>query len=238
MVKDFGEYLLVFLDKWFFWVGIVFLIPELLKKFPKTKEVAEKLPHKLFWILGAFLIFVASFQAWREQHEKVRAGRVELKGTFTPIFNEIVRNGEPVSMNMAWEVFGSAPALEPHSDGKIYLISDVSPDSQNEKISDFEHHFGELSKRVELGEYASMWPNDPKPAFSTITNDDVVTDREEIIRGDKIIIIIAANRFKDAAGIHEAHACKWVVPPPKQGFAEFTLHNCVRYVTQIDISKN
>jgi hypothetical protein len=45
MPADFFEYLVSFADKWLFWVGIVLLIPEILKKISRTRVWAEKLPQ-------------------------------------------------------------------------------------------------------------------------------------------------------------------------------------------------
>ena len=74
-----GEYVLSFLDKWFFWVGLVMLIGDLLEK--KVPWLTEKLqlkrraPPWLFASLALVCFFLASFQVWHEERERVEQQR-------------------------------------------------------------------------------------------------------------------------------------------------------------------
>src|SRR5579863_4603131 len=88
MGHEFGEYLLSVIDHAFFWFGgIALVIIEILKKVQRTKSWAESL-HWEFWALGVLCIFVATFQAWHEEHTKVQGNAVYLVAV-TP---ELIRN--------------------------------------------------------------------------------------------------------------------------------------------------
>lgn len=72
-IEDVGIYLWSFLDKWFFWIGIVMLIMQLLEeRLPIFKAFMEKwLPRLSFRAVALLLLLVASFQVWHEEKEQL-----------------------------------------------------------------------------------------------------------------------------------------------------------------------
>jgi hypothetical protein len=75
-MSEFKEYMASFWDNYFFWIGLLMLIADMSKKFiPKLREM----PRWLFVSLAVLCLFIASFQSWREEHEKVVGQRTYIK---------------------------------------------------------------------------------------------------------------------------------------------------------------
>ena len=72
------EYLLAVVDHWFFWFGgIMLVVFELVKR--KWKEKAERwLSAWVFWGVVGVCLFIATFQAWHDDHSMYLAASNEL----------------------------------------------------------------------------------------------------------------------------------------------------------------
>lgn len=73
-LREFGTYLLSCFGKFFFWIGTVMMIGELVgKAWPNSRGRLSKLePHWLFTCLALLCFLVATFQAWNEEYQKMQ----------------------------------------------------------------------------------------------------------------------------------------------------------------------
>jgi hypothetical protein len=244
---EFVEYAVSILDKWFFWVGIVLLIPELLKKVPAWKDWAETLPHKLFWILGALCVFIATFQAWHEEHAKRKEGAVYLIADNPQFLVEagdmLVRIpvGKPLRFNVQWKTFGQFPALDILHYSVCYIRDDSSDSTQQQTVSDFVKRWSDEKKKNRSKGFGNLFPGNDR-TYRTCepeTEDPVSeTTRDDILYGRRFVFIVGAARFHDSAGEHESHTCRWLEnnSDGKSDFAVVSFHECSEYTTQVDIS--
>ena len=69
-----------------------------------------------------------------------------------------------------------------------------------------------------------------------LTKDDV----SKIYSGELGIVLVSALRFRDGAGIHEAHVCTWTqsferLDAPNGPVYRAAWHNCGNYINQVDL---
>lgn len=103
VLKDFGVYVLSFLDKWFFWVGIAMLIGDLLDKYwPRFKEkIGKWVPQWAFGGLAALLFILAGFQVWHDEYTKTHGLHLAMdewgfaRG-MSPRLSQKLGNGTPI----------------------------------------------------------------------------------------------------------------------------------------------
>jgi hypothetical protein len=112
-------------------MGIVLLVPRIIKKVPTWKESEEKFPLRLFWGLAIMCLIISTFQVWREEKLKAKEGAVFVRvADIDPkraITNpDIFPIGQKASVNVRWTVFGHLNAMQ---SGQVYLADDSKPET-------------------------------------------------------------------------------------------------------------
>jgi hypothetical protein len=215
---SFLEYLVSIVDKWFFWVGIVFLVPELLKKIPKCRKWAERLPHKLFWVLGGICVLIATFQAWHDERNKVlgqvtymtlTAGRdqvpshIEFTAGTAPYLAFIELND---GINPAVDVINGA-ALEIQD-----FSESVAPNfSGSPEIEDA--LFKKLKSRQWDGPKRTFEPHEQTVLFANLGRTLTEEEANGLSNHTKMIYLLSFVDWTDGAGRHEKQMCQWIANP-------------------------
>jgi hypothetical protein len=93
-VRNFGLYLSAIVEQWAFWFGLALAVIELIKNWQWLKKFA---PVERFleltwavWGLAGIMLFFATFQAWRQEHQKRKSEAVYLVMADNPHFLSIV----------------------------------------------------------------------------------------------------------------------------------------------------
>jgi hypothetical protein len=150
--------------------------------------------------------------------------------------------GRPAQWNLHWKNSGTYPAYDATSAGKIYLREHSDNLTQEEVIGLFKKEFEDAENSVLNKELPTLLPNMPSNFWYTATG-PVLTqdDKAKIYEGRLVMILVAAMRFRDGAGLHESHVCNWMQAPEtllidKDGNPIFQVawHSCIDYVSQVD----
>jgi hypothetical protein len=62
-------------------------------------------------------------------------------------------------------------------------------------------------------------------------------DKQKIKFGQKTVFVIAAVRFDDSLGEHEAHLCRWLETHPEGLYGTEAWHDCDLWTAPIDIKE-
>ena len=95
-----------------------------IEAFKQTKyENKFKLGYRrLFWVLAALCLFLATFFAWSDEHRRVASSGTyvvsELSFSYTP---DPFPVGRPAQLNLHWKNPGPFPAHDVMSGGIVYL---------------------------------------------------------------------------------------------------------------------
>jgi hypothetical protein len=241
-MESLWEYLLAVGDHFFFWFGgIVLVILELIKRIPSWKENAERFPVWMFWTVASTCIFIATFQAWHEDHSRLLSQTAYLQGNvrfFYPLPNLM-----PMDMPLRFYIFvnnrGVAPALTPFPNAKTYLLDSKAVESgglpiQEQLITEWKKIFEERRRNTQTKEAAPVFPNSPQ---SMVAEGPVFTNAERdavFVNKTKTIFVIGAVRFTDGAGKHEAHICQYLAALDLLANSA-NWNECLDYDTQVDV---
>jgi hypothetical protein len=224
MFNDLVEFLLSFLDKWFFWIGIVLLIPEILKKIPAFRERSEKLPLKLFWGAGIGCIFLATFQTWNEEHQKV-----SIKSTYIEIATEnapaspfpVFQENKRTFINFGERNNGHFLAED--SSGYLGLVvrdlnkrwnaqnepPPTSPEIENQVFEQFKKDAPKAELRPKMSLDPGAWNFGTAKTFQPLSEGDAIGLRY----GDKMMYMVGSIQWRDGSGTHEKRFCRIIQPP-------------------------
>jgi hypothetical protein len=249
MGKEIVEYLLFFVDKWLFWVGILFLVPELFKHFEKTRQAAERLPHQFFWLLGALCIFIATFQVWHEEHEKVVSQRayMEIKldepwiqpspGPWRPNQRGQVNFGVQNTGSDAaeWQTSIQELVVKPvPAPLETYTGPDATPTSPALEKEVWEEM---LKDRKNKNYDANTYDPGERHWGTAYTSHNLSDDEIDRIvqKGTSMVYLVGLLEWKDGAGIHGRSFCYWLHTPRTSIITEQceTHHAIVENVEQL-----
>jgi hypothetical protein len=248
MLSDIVEYILAFLDNWFFWIGLAMLIGDLLEKFiPEVKQWLERCaPRWLLLGLAGIFFFSAGFHTWREEHAKVMAQAVYMIAEPPALVdnntNIRIPIGQPLQADIYWKVWGQSPARGIGSYSICYIRKDYSDATQDEVITDFKNRWGDIIKNYE-SEKSNMpdsFPNSGEKNYKTCKPENVndkisVGIRDDLKVNQEVAFVVGAERFYDGTGEQESHTC-WYMENNPQAPADFTaiaFHKCHTYTTQV-----
>lgn len=246
MVREIGEYVLSFLNNWFFWIGLVTLIGDLLEKHVPLakKHVGRWASQWLFVSLTVICFFLAGFQAWREEHEKVKSQAVYMIAEPAILVdnstNVPLPIGQPIQANVFWKTWGQAPARGIASYLICYIRPDYSDKTQDEVIADFKNRWGTIMKNYESDkrDLPDLFPGNDR-AFRTCkpeSDDKISSDtRDDLKFGRKVLFVVGAERFYDSSGEQESHTCLFMENNPQSpsDFGAVAFHKCHTYTTQV-----
>jgi hypothetical protein len=242
-----GLYFLAVLDHAFFWLGIGLAALEL----AKTKSAwlrgilgRENWP---LWGLAGLCIFLATFQAWHEEHAKRKEGAVYLIADNPQFLTEAsdvpirVPVGKPLRFNVQWKTFGQFPALDVLHYSVCYIRDDSADSTQEQVVGDFGKRWNDEKEKNKPKSFGNLFPGDDRsyrtcePESENPISEDT---RNDLLYGRKIIFIVGAARFHDSAGEHESHTCRWLENnlSGNRDFGVISFHECSEYTTQVDIS--
>lgn len=235
-------YLYSVLDHWVFsFGGIVLLLFALYEKYYRKTT-----PNRWFWGLAALCIFIATFQAWNDERERRKEGAVYLipdeprllRGGIAaaPIWLPV---GKPPQVNLAWGMFGKDPALNIRADTQCFIVDDITISTQESTVDAFVKKWNGEKDFLSSKENPSLFPEGLHYG-GTCSSDSVVSEktRADIANGRKFIYILAAARFHDSMGEHEAHSCRWMethLSDAQDFFGYVAWHECNKYTAQTDI---
>jgi len=237
-------YLYAVSGHWLFSFGGIVLVAFALYE----KYLHKITPSRWFWGLAALCIFVATFQAWSDEHEKRKEDAVYLIPEEPLLVPGGVPNapvwfsvGKPPQVGILWGVFGKSPALHIRIDVACYIEDDTAPSFQESTINKFVEEWANL-KVIPGAEYPNLFPGGHRLG-GTCHSEDIISEemRSDIATGNKIVYVLSAARFNDSTGEHEAHACKWLethLSDSKEFFGTVAWHECNNYTAQVDISRH
>jgi len=176
-----------------------------------------------------------------DEHDKNRNSVAYLQAIpqFYYGISDPIPEGQPIRFYLTWTNVGDSPALNPYPSGRVYVlpidaISSNGPAIQAATISEWKP---EYEKRFRNNLSREIAPIFPAKSNSHLIEGPVLTrtDRDDIFKnGSKIIFLIAAVRFRDANGYHEAHCFKYLSSlNPATNTARFD--DGADYVAQIDL---
>lgn len=225
------EYLWSFSDKYFFWVGLAMLIGDLSERLsPSFKKCVEKyVPYWTFSAIAALCLFLASFQVWHEEHEKVmgQLTYMDFQQRNFPPFPLLPLFSEGKSPMVALNVLnvGSYLAQDEFHSFKIeleHLPKDVTfdPDTRiSQSTPEMESNaFDAFKKEIQgiprFKDTVTPTGNNP-PSYTTanlsrtLSNDEV----KELTKGTTLAYVVGFTEWNDGSGHHERRYC-WFVRPP------------------------
>jgi hypothetical protein len=243
LLHTFILYLYSVLDHWLFSFGGIALVV-----FALYEKYRQKItPSKWFWGLAALCIFIATFQAWSDEHQKRKEAAVYL----IPDVPRLVPGGVAASpvwfpagktpqVSLVWGMFGKDPALNIREDIECFIVDDLTLSTQESTIDAFAQKWTSRKDFLSSTDNPSLFPEGPHYG-GTCHSESVVSDdmRDDMANGRKFVYILAVSRFKDSMGEHEAHACKWLethLSDSQEFFGYVAWHECNKYITQTDIS--
>lgn len=241
-MHEIGRYLVVVLDKWFFWVGIVFLIPEMLKTIPPLSKRVEHLPRKLFWFLAASCVFIATFQAWNDEHTKVQNDAVYVIAAppelvRTPQNPLALSVGQKLQVNITWGIFGQHPAKDTMELSHCYLADTISNEIEDGLVKSFKEQWEDILNKVAKakGEGPTIFPNHTR--FATCDSDTIITQdiRDAIKTQTNFLYVVGALRFNDSLGEHESPICSVMEAQTVGEDITGSWHDCHIHINQFDV---
>jgi hypothetical protein len=228
MFKDFGIYLLSFLDKWLFWVGIIMLIADILeKRWPRFKAWTEKwAPRWAFGVVALLLLILASFQVWHEEHAKVlsQVTYMSLKQDNTaPSHVEFTDGSAPYigllksndGDNLAIDVTGIG-ALEIQDFSKPVDLDTFpsSPEIENALFEKLQKRFppsAQIKKTYE--------PHEKDIIFANLGRRLTPDEASGLNNRTKILYLVGYVDWSDGSGRHEEQICQWIKEVGREGWS-------------------
>jgi hypothetical protein len=249
MAHEIGEYLLAILDHLFFWFGgIVLVIVEVLKKIARTRDWAERLRWE-FWVLGAVCIFIATFQAWHEEHEKVlvrstfmQISTEKAPASPSPLFREnqraiinlgLTNDGQFLALN-AFHAFGLVVRPLDH---RWNMTEQRVPSSPEVESGVFDQFIQENKEKLKPPRFAGDvepggWSWATAHSFQPLTSDEAIGLRY----GDKVMYLVGFAEWTDGSGSHEKRLCKIIQPPADT--PTLTIESCYSHNDFLPIAKD
>lgn len=241
-MPDFRLYFIAVLDHTFFWFGIGLAMLELLKpKWPIVKKFVEQ--TWLVWTLAGVCVFIATFQAWNEEHKNVQRQNTYIK------FETETQLWMPSPMASLFQAHQkSAFAVGKENVGEFIAQEHVCKIAL--EVSDFRSNSSVPLEKIPIPTTADAeakafslmkedWKDIPANSqtylphghnfiiartFHELSDDEV----NDLLAGKKLLYLVGFTVWTDGSGTHEMQICRWIHPqnPPGQVITEVcTTHN-------------
>jgi len=204
------------------------------------------LPKKYYAVFVTIGLFLAMFSSWREEREKCEKQKTEAakeaayiaidmrEPTYSP--NAFVVD-KPLKWNVQYPVYGQYPALNVISWQKAYIEEGEGESYQKDAADQFKQEWEVQVPSIKNwnDQTPSFFPNSPAHWGTASGPVLKAEDIKAFTLGTKTVFVVAAARFKDAAGFHDAHACFFLQPPAKEGRSPYIWHQCVVWNAPVDV---
>jgi hypothetical protein len=186
----------------------------------------KKMSKKWYAIFVAIGLMLAMFTSWREQRDKnvSAASYVELRpkdAYYSPDYFL-------VNLPLAWNIQAVVPAINgalyPFLGADAYLGKPDDPAEEQRIIKQFKEKWEKEVPKADI----KTWNKNTHSWFQTsnINPPDWTSAKGPVLKQEdvdalhigteKTIYLVAAARYFDSLGFHDARGCYWLNPPPQQ----------------------
>ncbi len=199
-------------------------------QFIKNPEIQRK----IYWTLALLCFLFASVRIWTNEHRMLISEHAYLQGRATGFYdyNKPFAMGQPIAVLVTWKNKLSFPA-KPQL---IYTGVNVLPSNEAEAIEQFKKKWAQELANSQDSKKEFQWIFMDQPMTTGVVNGPILTESmwKRISESQMPLLIISAIRFKDGAGLHEAHMCQYL----SQMIGDKLIWgDCNSYITQIDIEQ-
>jgi hypothetical protein len=216
----------------------------------------KKMPKKWYAIFVSIGLALAMFASWREQRDKnvASASYVELRPKEPYYSPDYFLPNLPLAWNVQAVVPSTNGAMYPFFGTGAYLGKPDDPVEEQRIIAAFKEKWEKEAPEADI----KTWNKNGHSWFQTTTVNppDWTSAKGPVLKqedvdaltpgtpttGTETVYIVAAARFVDSMGFHDAHGCYWLEPPPQQKAPHVRFksggpvwHLCVGFNAPVDV---